>query len=414
MFGLKPHPDVEPNREAITPSVGVTIAPLAGGVLVFDAVTEAAHTINGLAAHVLDAAVRHGSLGCADLVADITNIVGGPGVDAGLVAARLDETLTALTDLGLLGRSTAPVEPPGTPTPVIAEPDPTWAIGRTHEYLDHRLVFCGPAPDLLAEVDSHLGGPDPQVDAPPTVHFGVVPKPGGRIDYFDTSHWDFIDLDQLCWQLPGAINDFMARSESIVVLHAGAVRTPNGAVVAVTGPIDAGKSTLIAALIGAGCDYIGDESTGIHPDTLHAWGYPKPLTLDATSQRVVGMDPADVAPSPVMHRRAKEIRHDTICAGGEVGPVDLVVEVSYQPEATYSATQLELGDAIRVLMTNTLNLVRVGQPGLEALARMAETVPVIRITHGDSLEAAHRITNTHHGHHVALSPGAPATPPTAA
>jgi hypothetical protein len=37
------------------------------------------------------------------------------------------------------------------------------------------------------------------------------------------------------------------------------VRTPDGAVVVATGPIDAGKSMRMAALIRSGCDRIGDE-----------------------------------------------------------------------------------------------------------------------------------------------------------
>lgn len=359
----------EPGSGVVAASPGVSIAPFGDGAIVFDAVAEKAHRIEGFAAYVLDTV-----MGC-----------GAIGYDGGCVAT--------LTDLGLLGRTVAPAEPPGTLTPTITTPDPAWSTGRTHAYLDHRLVFCGPDPGLLSEIDAHLGDRTATIDGSPTVHFGVVPRPGGRIDYFDTSHWDFTDRDQLLWQLPGALNVFMARSESLVVLHAGAVRTPDGAVVAVTGPVDAGKSTLIGALVRAGCDYVGDESTGIHPDTLHAWGYPKPLTLDPTSQHLVGLDHTDAVPSPVMHRRAAEIRPGTVCVGGDAGAVDLVVEVSYRAGATYSAAPLEAGDAIRVLMTNTLNLVRVGTPGLEALARMAESVPVVHVSHGDSLEVAHRIAD---------------------
>lgn len=237
-------------------------APLGDGAIVFDALTETAHRIDGLAAHVLDAVVRTGAVSRSDLVAAIVDgigveatrndVAGAASVDIGVVRSGVDESLLALTELGLLGRTTTPDEPTGTLTPVITEPRQTWVTGRTHEYLDHRLAFCGPDPDLIAEIDADLGGPVQPVDASPTVHFGAVPKPDGRIDYFDTSHWDFSDRNQLRWQLPGALNTFMARSERLVVLHAGAVRTPDGAVVAVTGPIDAGKSTLIAALIVAG------------------------------------------------------------------------------------------------------------------------------------------------------------------
>ena len=63
------------------------------------------------------------------------------------------------------------------------------------------------------------------------------------------------------------------------------------------GHMNAGKSTLTAALIQAGCDYLGDESIGIRHNTLAAVAYPKPLSLDATSREFLGLHHTDF-PTP--------------------------------------------------------------------------------------------------------------------
>ncbi|HET8929821.1 MAG TPA: hypothetical protein VFN21_04105, partial [Acidimicrobiales bacterium] len=171
-------------------------------------------------------------------------------------------------------------------------------------------------------------------------------------------------------------------------------RTPDGRLVVVTGPMNTGKSTLVAALVACGCDYLGDESIGISRSDLHAWGYPKPLTLDPTSQRLAGIDPVGEPLTSGEHRRPQEIGAAAKSLTGNVGKVDLVVHTAYRPQSPPESRRLHPAQAIELLLTNTLNLLRSGRDGFETLCRVAEGVPVVSVVHGDTLELAERIVAT--------------------
>lgn len=97
------------------------------------------------------------------------------------------------------------------------------------------------------------------------------------------------DLDEFVDQLPTALNILAPRSQRLLVLHAGAVIHPDGGVVVLAGRSGAGKSTLTAALVQAGWGYLTDEAIGIRVGTLEVVGFPKPLALDATGRKLLGL-----------------------------------------------------------------------------------------------------------------------------
>ncbi len=379
-------------RNDVTVSPGLVMAPVSEAVVVFDAVAQRAHTLGGLAAWVLTGPTptTHD-----ELVDQLCADTGATPEDARLA---LDAVLASLSNLGLIGRNDRPPTL-STPEATIAAPEPGWIVGATHAYLGHSLAFCGPDADLVEHVDAFLG-PAGAGDAAPTVCFGVRRDAEARIRVDHDTYITFGSIDQMLWQLPGELNYFMSHTALMPVLHAGAVRTPDGRIIVVTGPIDAGKSTLIAALIKAGCDYASDESIGIHPATGHAWAYAKPLTMSAVTQRLVGLGPPDVAASPLEHRRAADIRADAVCLAGDIGPIDVIVDVAYRPEEPPVTERYDPVVAAQRLLANTLNPARMGQRGLEALCVLAETVPVVRLVHGDSLEAAAAVINIATQHRV--------------
>ena len=203
--------------------------------------------------------------------------------------------------------------------------------------LDRSIVFRSSDQALLDDIDSLLR--DSTTALPPTDNFDISPGPTGRVCLQAAEEWDFPNRDNLFAQLPGVLNDFAARSHTLAVLHAGAVRTPTGRLVVISGDSASGKSTLVGALVQQGCAYLGDEMIGVRSNPNETLPYPKPL----------------------------ELGHPT------------------------EVTRLDPDAALEALLGQTINLARAGEHGLRAVCELAETVPVSRIVHGDSTALAERL-----------------------
>ncbi len=64
-------------------------------------------------------------------------------------------------------------------------------------------------------------------------------------------------------QLYGQVLPFAAGVRGLEVLHAGGLVLPGGGVLAVSGPSGAGKTTLSAALLRAGCGFLADDAVAL-------------------------------------------------------------------------------------------------------------------------------------------------------
>lgn len=378
-------PDANTMRTAASP--GVSLAAFGDGALAYDVCTQTAHVLGPVAAWILDRSFD-GPVPIADLAADATRESGLDGAHQ-QVATAIGELRT----LGLLDRETpyVPVEPmPGSPHRADRR-----SLGGVHAVLGHGIVFRSDDIYLLHEVDRFLG--TVLDDRDPTVAIDLFPQADGSVVLQAADEWRFPTRSALFAQLPGVVNEYAARSHGHIVFHAGAVRTPDGRVVLVPGRVDAGKSTVVGALLEAGCDYLGDESIGIRPGTLDAMAYPKPITLDANSRVVLGLPP-----SPDPHLSVDEIRTGTARLAGDVGPVSHVLLAEYlgpvpsdphRVPPSVTAERLEPVTAVKALLANTLNLGRAGQHGLESLCLLAGSVPVTRVIHPDSRALARAVVD---------------------
>lgn len=168
-----------------------------------------------------------------------------------------------------------------------------------------------------------------------------------------------------------------------VVLHAGAVALGERGVL-LPGPMEAGKSTLVAGLVRGGLDYLTDEAVAVGLDDGAMWPFPKPLGLDAGSVRLFPhLAPAVGAEPP--HGPQRHIPLSLL--GGRVapGPVRpaLMVFPRYLPGAPLVMAPLHPADALVLACKNAFNLGRTGRAGFARLAALARSVPAFSLTSGD-------------------------------
>ena len=249
----------------IHPFVGVFRAALGERVVVYDPTDESTHILDGpVAAWVL---ALEEPTPLDTLVAELSAV---SGAEPRQVRAAVTGTLELFDTLGL-DRTRLPEAPEPWPGSTL-EPAGRH-VGQTHAVIERTFSFRSTDPGVLAELDRLFGPARP--GAEPTVVIDADPEPDGRLLMTAAQEWDFPSPADCLAQIMNVVNEYGARSDDTVVLHASGVRTPSGEVWLIPGAIDAGKSTLAGALVQAGCDYLGDESIGIRAGTLEAVGYPK-------------------------------------------------------------------------------------------------------------------------------------------
>lgn len=359
---------------AFAPSTGLLRSSLGDDTVLYDPVAEAVHIVGPLGSWLMGMA---GPTNVDDVVDDL---VDATGASRAATEAELVDAIGLLRSRRLVDHDRTGPPRPG-PWPGSSLPSGGRPTGDVYAVLDQRIAFRSSSTELLATIDAALGGGRP---GEPTIVLDAEPDVGGGVTVTAADVWPFPDREGLFRQLVTVLNEYAARSDTSVVLHAGAVRTPDGRVLLLVGFADAGKSTLTAALVQRGCDYLGDESIGVRADDLAAIPYPKPFTLDDSSRTLLGLS-SITAPNV----RASDVRADVVCPTAEDLTVDEIVLPVFRPgSGAAAATGLEPAQAVRALLENTLNLHRCGQDGLDTLCRLAAGVPVTYIEHGDTIALA--------------------------
>lgn len=351
--------------------------PFLDGAYVHDLVTNTIHRVGPAAAALL---LGDGGTLIAEFADELSSAV---GIDKESAESSVRTGVESLRSLGLLDRREQFVEPDpvgGSELPTRDAPTST-----TFAAHDKTVEFRSSDRALLDRIEAALsvGRVGTAGSIRTRIVFDVEPQPDGGVTLHAAERWDFPDEAGFFFQLPGVINDFAARSNTVPVLHSGGVVTPSGRVLLVCGAVDSGKSTLVAALVQQGCSYLGDELIGIEPATLQALPYPKPFQLDETSLSVLGVDAAH--PPNVRHW---EVRRDCELVFDPTGPIDQVIVPSYDPASPPGSSALDAEEAAKALLDQTTNLRRVGRPGLAAICALALQVQVTRIVHSDSVALA--------------------------
>lgn len=366
-------------------SPGVMAAPFLGATAVYDMLTHRVTLVSPLAGVLLEvASMSRAEQAFIDELAD--DVLASTGAPKDAVVAALCATVDGLVEANLLGRPTV-----WDPDPVVggaplvqghdgSDTPSSAGFGSTLHVFDERLAFRSADADLLADIDRWLHLP-PGTDEP-TVVFDADPTPVGGVFLQAAEVWEFPDRSGFQLQLPGVVNDWAARSSTLLVLHAGGLRTPDGSVVLLPGVPEAGKSTMTAAFVAAGCDYLGDELVAVRPDSLQAVGFPGPFSLDDTSRRVLGLESA-ASNSP--YAPLADVRHDAQPIAGDAGAVTQLIIPIY--DALLGAPEIQTlspRDALEVLLRSVMNLARCGEDGWRTLCQLVERVPTRIARHPDA------------------------------
>ena len=299
--------------DIVEPAPHLLHAAIDDRLVVLDRATAVCHVLNASAGLILDAADGTRSVdGIVELLSEET------GVDRDAIAPDVHDALDTFRAGGLvLGAGDEAPEPP--PVPVSAQ----LAIDEPHAARRARW-----APTVSARLDA--------VEEPTIV--GPVALAGTTIELRTGSTAMAAKLEELTASLPraddaastiwlldrgndgphrwrividgelfasvaggdDAVDTLAAKLNLIavagslgrVLLHAGAVERDGQAIV-VAGESGRGKSTLTAALVQAGFNYLTDELVLIDPHTARVELYPKALDLSAESHTLLGLgDPA--------------------------------------------------------------------------------------------------------------------------
>lgn len=190
-------------------------------------------------------------------------------------------------------------------------------------------------------------------------------------------------LGHLLWDVNRRVVE-EAGPRHLLVHAAGAER--DGGVVILPGPAEAGKSTLVTALVHAGLRYVTDEAVAVGLDDLLVHPYPKPLDIDAGSWPVLGHlapppDP-DLAPYLVdqWHLAPTSLGTGTVASSA---PARLVIAPAYRPAAATTLTPMSRSEAVVAMAEQSFNFARHGPRALQTLAALVRRCRCYRLSVAD-------------------------------
>lgn len=201
-----------------------------------------------------------------------------------------------------------------------------------------------------------------------------------RLTLADRASWT---LGCLVWHINQQV---IHRHDGLVLVHAGAVAL-DGVGVLLPGGMEAGKTTLTAGLLQAGCDYLTDEAAAIEPSTYRIVPYAKPLSVDAGSWDVLSdlRPPALDGELGIYHAQQWQVNAQSIRATAVSEPTQakLIVSPRYVNGAATQVEQITRAEMLCHLVDTTFRFRTAGRFKFEVLGGLVARCSCYRLTVGE-------------------------------
>ena len=371
------------------PKAGLVVQPVDGEAVIYDPEADALHHLEATASAVW--ALLDGRRSVRSIAADLADVYGAA---AESVRRDVHGLINILRDRGLLAGSVGVRTSTGH-RPAYIPPGKSDIGGQRVPAAPYvTRAFCGleyafevatndlGVLDYLDEILADLSG-DGHGDP---VHYELIALEGDQ--YLVCCEDDVVvetgRLDRALSVLLWHINAEVVRRSTPrhPVIHAAAA-IRDGMTVLLPAAPESGKTTTVAGLVAsAGFRYLTDEAVAIEPATLIPRPYPKPLSVDRGSWKVLAsLRPShDGVVTGQWQVRASAIRSDAVASAA---PIRFVVEPAYDRN---TATRLEpVSRAVMLvrLADSTFNFQEAPERNLAVLARVLERAECYRLPISD-------------------------------
>jgi hypothetical protein len=183
------------------------------------------------------------------------------------------------------------------------------------------------------------------------------------------------------------INTAAVAGLSLFAVHSGVIGGPAGAV-AFPAPSGAGKSTMTAACLMAGFDYLSDEAL-ILTDEGIVVPYPKPLSLSLKTRRLLGLGDGSVPGGEL-----EEVAMTPADLGASIGPAQSElrhVVILERGEGRPSLVRQRSSETVSMLLRYSFNHYLRPEAAYRLACQVAESSEVWRLKLGHPVEAAELI-----------------------
>jgi hypothetical protein len=191
------------------------------------------------------------------------------------------------------------------------------------------------------------------------------------------------------------VNQRAMRANGDLVLVHSAVASFGGDGVLLPARMEAGKTTLVAALIARGFSYLSDEAAAIYPSTQQLNAFPKPLSIDAGSFGVLSHLQPKVTREirPYIARQwqvsPESIREDSVAA---VANPTLIVFPQYKEGSETEFRKISRQESLMALLQNTFDFQEHGRRNFDALAEIVARCDSYRLTSSELTDACDRVS----------------------
>ena len=199
---------------------------------------------------------------------------------------------------------------------------------------------------------------------------------------------------RLVWHI---MNNAVGEARDVLVVHAGVVVAPDGNAVVLPAASGGGKTTLTAALVRAGFDFLSDEMMAIDPASLRALPVPRSLFVKPGTFEALGLEPPNVSEAArLLLDGTWPVTPDDLRPGslGGPAPVRTIIAPTYRAGSETRIERVSRAAGLSDLATQAFNLEMFGGPaGIELLAEVVRSATCYRLAVGRLDEAVAAVSD---------------------